>query len=140
MLMGLNSLVLELSGMFPSVFPFEFESMMYLSVSFIIVFFGFTGFDDHRFSAIKIENILLYRVLEHLVMIGGFLAIIFFLPFARAALTGDILLNRLELQTQEELLGGWGLLNSVMSLFANLFILAQVYSFMNLIPSHGKRK
>ena len=134
------ALVLELSGWFPGVFPYDFKPMAYLSVCFIIVFIGFTGFKDHRFSAIKIENVFLYRVLENILLVGGFLAIGFFLPFAIRAFTGDIMMNRIDQVAQNTLLPGWGIVNSIFSLFGNLFILAQVFAFMNLIPRNGKRK
>ncbi|MGA2531666.1 MAG: O-antigen polymerase [Candidatus Aminicenantales bacterium] len=137
--MACASLVVELSGLFPGVFPYAFEPMAYLSLSFIILFLGFSGFKDNRFSAIKLDNIYLFRVLENILIIGGFLAIGFFLPFAWRALTGDIEQNRIQIVYQQELLGRWGIINSIFSLLANLFILAQVCSFINLMPRNGKR-
>jgi len=134
------ALVLNLFGIFPGVFPIAFKPMAYLSICLIIVFIGFTGFKDHHLSAIKIENVFLYRVLENVLLVGGFLAIGFFLPFAKIAFIGNISLNRIEQEVQKSILPGWGIVNSIFSLLANLFILAQVFAFMNLIPRNGKRK
>lgn len=137
--MGAACIVIELSGLFPGVFPFALEPMAYLSLSFIILFMGFSGYKDHRISAIKIDNIRLFRMTENFLLIGGFLSIVFFLPFACKALTGNIGQNRIQIAYQIELLGRWGIVNSIFSLLANLFILALVCSFINLIPRNGKR-
>jgi oligosaccharide repeat unit polymerase len=138
--MGCLSLILEQSGKFKSVFPYSFEPMAYLSLCFLITFWGFIGFKDQKFSSIKIENIYFYQVLEIFLLIGGLLAILFFLPFAYGGLTGDIALNRIALQyLAESKLGSFGIVNSIFTLLANLFILNQLCSFINLIPRNGKR-
>jgi oligosaccharide repeat unit polymerase len=72
-------------------------------------------------------------------LIGGFLSILFFLPFAVTALTGDISLNRSEMVEYGSMLADFGIINSICSLMSNLFIIAQVCSFINLIPINGKR-
>lgn len=137
--MGVASLVIELSGLYPGVFPFAFEPMAYLSVCFVIVFTGFTGYRDQKLCSIKIENAFLSRVFENALLVGGFLSICFFLPHAARALSGNIDVNRRELYLQQEILGGFGIVNSIFSLISNMFIIAIVYSFMNMIPRNGKR-
>ena len=139
LVMGIASVVLELTGLFPNIFTLEFEPVVYLSVCFIIVFWGFTGFKNQKLSVIRIENSLLYRALEIFLLIGGFLAIIFFLPFAGISLTGDIAYNRADILIMSEILGEFGIVNSFFSLLSNLFILAQACVFLNLIPRNGKR-
>jgi hypothetical protein len=138
--MGCLSLILEQSGKFKSVFPYSFEPMAYLSLCFLITFWGFTGFKDQKFSSIKIENIYFYQVLEIFLLIGGLLANFFFLPFALAGLTGDINLNRIAIQyLAGSKLEDFGIVNSIFTLLANLFILNQLCFFINLIPRNGKR-
>ena len=137
--MGVACLAIELSGMFPGVFPFSFESMAYLSVCFVIVFTGFTGYRDQKLCSIKIENAFLSRVFENTLLVGGFLSIYFFLPHAVRALSGNIDVNRKELYLQQEILGSFGIVNSIFSYISNMFIIAIVYSFMNMIPRNGNR-
>lgn len=139
LVMGGSALVLDLSGLFPSVFPIAFEPMAYFSLCLFIVFFGFTGFKYKKFSAIKIESIILYRMLETFLIIGGLLATLFFIPFASIALTGNIEENRLTLAVLSGAIGEFGIVNSLFSLVANLFIVAQVCAFLNLVPREGKR-
>lgn len=117
----------------------SFEPMLYLSVCFIIIFWGFSGFRDKKLISIKIERIFLYRTLEYFLLLGGFLSILFFLPVAATALGGDISLNRYEMVATGSALADFGIINSIFSLMSNLFIIAQVCSFINLIPINGKR-
>ena len=137
--MACSSLVLDMSGRFRSVFPITFEPMAYLSICFIIVFWGVSVFRDSKLVTIKIESMCLYRLLENFLLIGGFLAILFFLPFAYTAFTGDVSSNRINQVLYGSVLARYGLINSFFSLIANLFILNQVCSFVNLIPRGGKR-
>ena len=116
-----------------------FEPMAYLSVCFFIIFWGFTEFRDENLKFIIIERIILYRVLENFLLIGGFIAIVFFLPFAVIALRGDISLFRDDMVVYGTRLADFGIINSICSLLANLFVIAQVCSFVNMIPVNGKR-
>ncbi len=133
------SLVLTQFPLLQSGKTILFEPMLYLSVCFIIIFWGFSGFRDKKFISIKIERIFLYRTLEYFLVLSGFLSILFFLPFAATALRGDISLNRYEMVATGSALADFGIINSMFSLTSNLFIIAQVCSFINLIPINGKR-
>ena len=133
------SLVLEQFPILHDGTPILFEPMAYLSVCFIIIFWGFAGFRDQNLTSIKIERILLYRVLENFLLLGGFLAILFFLPFAATALKGDMALFRIDQVESGSRLADFGIINSIFSLLSNLFIIAQVCSFINMIPINGKR-
>ena len=131
LIMGVVAIILEFSGIFPSVYPFALTPMLYLSISFLIVFSGFFSFRDRNLIAIKIENQKLYRIFESSVMYGGFCALLFFLPFAITGLSGDVELNRLGVfDFQENVLAKYGIFNSIFSLFANLFIFAILFSFI----------
>lgn len=139
MLMCSASLVLEQFPRLYSDAPIAFAPMAYLSVCFIVIFWGFAGFRDLKFTSLKVERIYLYKALEYFLLFGGFLSIIFFLPFAATALKGDISLNRNEMVATGSALADFGIINSIFSLMSNLFIIAQVCSFINLIPINGKR-
>jgi len=138
LVMGCIALILELSGKFKSVFPFSFDPMAYLSLCLLVTFWGFIGFKDQKFTTIKIENMYFYRVLETFLLIGGLLAILFFLPFAYMSLTGDVNQNRINLALGGTSLKDFGIINSIFTLSANLFILNQLCSFINFIPRNGK--
>jgi oligosaccharide repeat unit polymerase len=112
--------------------------MAYLSISFFIVFRGFFAYKDNKFNSIKIENIQIYSIIEKTLIAGGLGAIIFFLPFAIKALSGDINMNRLAVgEFQQTVLASYGLLNSFLSLFANCFILSIIFAFINI--ARGER-
>ena len=138
-LMCSAALVLTQLPLFQAEQAISFEPMLYLSICFIIIFWGFSGFRDKNLISIKIERIFLYRTLEYFLLLGGFLSILFFLPFAATALKGDISLNRNEIVATGSALADFGIINSIFSLMSNLFIIAHVCSFVNLIPINGKR-
>jgi len=113
--------------------------MFFLSICFVMVFLGFWNFTDNKFKAIRIENIVLYHWLENFLIVGGLLAILFFLPFAVTVLKGDISITREQIYENGSLMARFGIVNSVFSLVANLTILAQVCSFISLTPFAGRR-
>ena len=136
--MGVMSLALFFSGRFQSVLKYNFEAMVYMSACFIIIFYGFFSFRESRVKSIDIDNVNLLTILEVILIAGGFSAIFFFLPFAIKGLSGDVAMNRMNNDIfQEKLLPSYGLINSGLSLFANLFVLAIVFAFVNF--SRGPR-
>src|SRR5688500_5807788 len=92
--MGLAALTLENLPIFRGRWPVPLEPMLFLSASFAIAFWGFAGFRERRFTTLRIDHLGLYRALETTLMVGGIGAMLFFLPFARESLQGDILINR----------------------------------------------
>ena len=142
--MGSVALILEFSGVFPSVFPFTFIPMMYLSIGFIIAFSGFLKYKDKNFNTIRIQNLKLLSLFENVLLYGGFGSLFFFLPFAISGLSGDVELNRLDIfGFQESVLAKYGIINSIFSLFANLFIFAILLAFIRFadkdnLKSRGK--
>lgn len=138
-LMCSSALVLEQSPILQGGDSVALEPMAYMSICFIIVFWGFAAFKDRNFRSIKIERFFLYRILEGFLIVGNFGTILFFLPDAVDALRGDISLNRMEFVATGSRLAEFGIINSAFSLMANLFIISQVCSFINLIPMGGKR-
>ncbi len=136
--MAIKSVLVYFLRMYPPVFNYSLQSMSYLSICFIIVFSGFTNFSDNKLIKINIDNILFYKLLEIALGIGGIGAIIFFIPHAIKSLKGDVLLNRLRvLEFQNSVLAQYGIINSLFSLFSNLFILTLFFSFIDLID--GKK-
>lgn len=138
--MAIMSVVIYFLRMYSPVFNYSLQSMSYLSICFIIVFSGFTNFNDSKLIKIKIDNILFYKLLEIVFAIGGIGAIIFFMPHAIRSLKGDVFINRLRvLEFQKTVLAEYGIINSIFSLFSNLFILMLLFSFIDLIDGKKKR-
>lgn len=138
--MFVASFLLLLHEDYQGVYPFSLEAMIYFSVSLAIMFVGFMGFKDNKIVVIRIENLFFFRLLETCLIVGGFAAIFFYAPFALWGLTGNIASNRELMKiAQLQILGRFGLLNSVFSLFSKLFILMQLCAFINLISFNGKR-
>lgn len=142
LLMCVSSIFLHFSGLFPGVYKFSFEAMGYLGLCFIIIFLGYSNYREDGFNFIKINNLRIYKWLENVIMVGGIGSIIFFLPYAMQNLRGDVRMNRILNQDVLQVeLAGFGIINSLFSLFANLFVLALLFSFINYAagPKH-KRK
>jgi len=130
--MGIMSIALFYSGLFQSVFKYSLEAMLYMSICLIIIFYGFISFNEEKIKSVEIDNLNVYMVIETTLIIGGFSAILFFIPFAIKGLSGDVELNRINNGIfQQKVLASYGIVNSLLSLFANLFILAIVFSFIN---------
>lgn len=132
LIMALSSLVLEGSEFFPKAFNYSLESMLYLSLCFFIVFWGFAGYCGVDLKYIRIKNTKLFNLVEYLLIWGGVGAIVFFLPFAYKQMQGDIHANRVLVSDYAQVtLASYGIINSFFSLIANLFILSIFLSFIN---------
>ena len=141
LLMGLFSIIMELTNLFPSVYPYSWYSMTYLSLCFILTFKGFYSYKDSNFKTLIIENKKTYVILENIIMIGGFSSLLFFLPFASNSLSGDVEVNRLTTAIfQETVLAKFGVINTFFSLFANLFIIAILFAFINFTDQTNSQK
>ncbi len=112
------------------VLPISGYAMIYLSVAFIVVFFGYFEFEDKNFNTIVIENSWVYAFLEYSLILCGVLSFIFFTPFAIIALQGNIDHNRI-VHINFSALESFGLINSVTTLFANLFIYMLLFAFID---------
>jgi oligosaccharide repeat unit polymerase len=138
-LMAGSSILLELMQSQEDSLSFAFEAMVYLAFGLLIVFSGFTSFKDEHFLEIRIENLLLFHTIEYILIIGGFASMLFFLPFAYLALSGNIELNRIGFAALSEGMAKLGIMNSIFSLLANCFILSIIFAFINLATIKGKK-
>lgn len=137
--MGSFSIVRELSGKFPSSLEYSLGPMLYMSFAFLVIFTGFTGFRDNCVRTIRIDNVPVFRGLQSFLIVGGMIAIAFFLPFAIKSLSGDIGSNRNLQVAQGVAFAKWGIVNSICSLLANCFIFAIICAFLNLLPGNTLR-
>ena len=136
--LGLGA-VNNLLGIHPNVLDIHIFPMVYLSITLLIIFRGFTIFRDNKFIIFKIENYYFFQLLEYFVLFAGLLSIAFYLPFSIIALTGDINFNRINNSDLIAVFGQFGLINSFAALFANIFCLSQTFFFLRLINTKNKK-
>ena len=129
--------ILYYSNLLIPVYEVSFISMFYLTTLIVLTLIGFSTYKDHKIDSIKISNIKLLKFLEKFLLYSSIFSMLFFLPYAFKAFQGDINLNRRYLTETITSLGNYGLINSFASLFANLFMLTQMFFFLNLIPING---
>lgn len=114
------------------IMPMSIVAILYFCFGLFIILSVFFQYRDYKIKSIYIENFLIFRLFEYLLIIGGFFSFIFYLPFAVKSLTGNVGLNRL-LGINNEVMKGFGIVNSLATLFANLFILMLLCAFLELI-------
>jgi len=129
--LGCSAIVIATAGPFPSSIAPNYGSALFL---LLCILFGISGFLRFRSQSVK-DVIVAIRGqnLIELILIGlQFFAIAFFLPFALSSLTGDANTNRLDLSYKAQILGSYGILNTVASLASHLFMISIVMAFIRL--------
>ena len=140
-LLWLIFFLLGISGSFIALldFPKTPFAPNYLSslVLLLAVVISITGFLRFRASDLKVlfGRIRGQRVLENILIISQFYSIAFFLPFAIDSLTGDPNANRLMLSDKMEVLGSFGMFNTLAGLFSQLFTVSLVLAALRLGPN-----
>ena len=131
------SLILYLFFSYDERYDVQLEPMVYFSLGLCVVFIGFFRFRDHRLQHIVLNNIRFIKFVESAIVPFTVGAILFFLWHALTVLSGDIEANRNAVAAGEaNYLGSAGLVNSVFSLVANLFLLNMLYAFLNLTDAY----
>jgi hypothetical protein len=127
-----TSLFLELLGAATPIKSTSLAAIAYFCLTLSLVFYGCSNFPDKRMTAI-ITNNRLHLYFEILLITGGIASIIFFAPVAAMQMTGDVAENRWNIATGIAApLASFGLLNTLMSLFANMFIFSLLFFFLRL--------
>jgi oligosaccharide repeat unit polymerase len=129
--------ILFYSNLLISVYEISSISMLYLSSLILLTLLGFSPFKDYKINSLVIDNVQLFNLLEIFLLIGSILSIIFYAPHAIRAFEGDIRYNRMYLEETTKGISEYGLINSFASIFSHLFILTQMFAFINLIPKNG---
>lgn len=139
--MCMSALVLYFFFDYDSLYNVQFEPMLYLSLCLCISFFGVFNYSDKRITILIIDNWKLLHVLEIFQIVTSMMAIVFFLPFAIQGLTGDVAQNRQDVQFFGTGMESYGILNSIFSIFGNLFVVSILLSFINFatIGAGGSR-
>jgi len=134
------SVILGIMGKTASTYELELIPILFISFCLAISFWGFHPYKDYRVLALRIENLPLFNLVEKGMLVLSALSIVYFSPFAIAALSGDIKANRENLRLISESLGSWGMFNSLCTLVANMFVLNIVCAFVNLCPAFSVRR
>lgn len=131
------SSILYLFFSYDEKYNLELEPMLYFSLGLCVLFLGFFRFRDYRLQHIVLNNIRFIKFVEAAIVPFTVGAIVFFAWHALTVLSGDIEANRNAVAAGEATyLGGAGIVNSIFSLVANLFLLNMLYAFLNLTEAY----
>ncbi len=130
--MGVSGIALYLFFGYDESYRVQLEPMVFLSLCLLIALSGVFTYSDRYHRTLVIENVLLLRRLETFQIVTSVAALVFFLPLAINALSGDVSANRWNIEEIQQNLGSYGLINSFFSLVGNLFVLSILLAFVNL--------
>ncbi|MGZ0718273.1 O-antigen polymerase [Pseudomonas palleroniana] len=127
------SIILSEAFDYSKAFELDAEAVLYFSALLFILLSGFTSFKDFKLKCISLSNFKVLRIIEWSMIPLSLFALVFFAMSAAVALTGDVETNRNMIAA-----GGvsyveqYGVVNTVCSLIANLFLLNMMFAFLNL--------
>lgn len=129
--LGASGMVIAATDVLQPALPPDYASSLYLLMCVLI---GIAGFHDFRAADVHgvIRRIRGRTLIEGVLVLGQLYAIAFFLPFAAMSLTGDANENRLELAGKMELMGSFGLFNTVAGAASQLFAASLVMACLRL--------
>ena len=129
--LGFSGIFIALTEGIKPIFDPNYVSVFVLLIGINLSIFGFLRFRAKNISQMfgKIHG---QRFLENLLIISQLLAIGFFLPFSISSLVGDANENRLLINAKIEVLGSYGLLNTMAGAASQLFSSSLVMAFIRL--------
>lgn len=135
--LGCAALLGALTGSLDTVFDPSYSATLFLLLCVVIGISGFLGFRsrDVRDVIAMVPGQGLIEVA--LIALQAF-SIAFFLPFALGSLQGDAGANRLELSSTIDVLGSYGLTNTIAGMGAHLFAVSLVMAFIRLCQPRGE--
>jgi oligosaccharide repeat unit polymerase len=114
---------------------------IYFLILLIIIFYGFWGIKDRNLKSVVVVNIRFVKVLDFSLMFSGIMSLAFFIYSLFELVIGgiDVKLVRQAIGSgQFSPLEKYGLINSVASLCANLFVFNIVFFYFNLMSSYPR--
>ena len=118
--LGLSGMIIAATDVLGPVYPPNYLSSLFL---LLCILTGISGF--LRFNAKDVGNVILsirgQGLIEGVLIGSQVYAMLFFLPFAVTSLIGDAKENRLDLAGKMELMGSYGLFNTVAGAASQLF-------------------
>ena len=138
-LLGLSATIIEGTGAIEPIFQSNYISVFILLSAILINISGFLSFrmgvvGKNFFSAGNVN------IIENFLIISQVLAILFFLPFAISALSGDANANRLELPSTMARLASFGFLNTIAGAASQLFTFSIALAFLRIIREEEGRR
>jgi hypothetical protein len=129
--LGASAALIAMADVLQPVYPPNYHSVIFMLLCVVI---SISGFSKFRSSSVQraIHAIPCQRLIENVLVMSQFAAIMFFTPFAASSLAGDANENRLELASKMELLGSYGLLNTAAGAASQLFVFSLVMAFIRL--------
>lgn len=132
--LGLSGVFIAVSGSIEPLFEPNYPSTILLLLCTILSITGFLRFRAQDISQ-TFGTIRGQLIIENILISTQLFAIAYFLPFAMSSLTGDSNENRLLLTEKIELMGSYGLVNTVAGAASQLFSSALVLAFIRLASS-----
>lgn len=139
MALGLSGIFIELTDVIHPVFNSNYLSVIFLLSCILISISGFLQFRSQNiceiFGKIRYQNLI-----ENILIISQIFSLIFFLPFAISSLIGDAHENRIFLNEKMDLMGSFGLLNTVAGAASHLFSSSLVLAFIRFSMKENQRR
>jgi hypothetical protein len=135
-LLGISGMIIAVTDVLRPVFPPNYASSFFLTLCVLIGIGSFHAFHA-RDAATVIGPVRGQRLIEAVLVLLQSYAIVFFLPFAAMSLSGDAKENRLDLANKIELLGSYGLFNTVAGAASQLFAASLIMACIRLCQPVG---
>ncbi len=118
--LGLSAMVISATDVLRPVYPPDYGAALYLLLCVLIGITGFLGFRARDIGP-AIASVRGQRLIEGMLIVSQLGATVFFVPFAIMSLVGDANENRLDLANKMELLGSYGIVNTLAGAASQLF-------------------
>lgn len=135
--LGFSGMFLAATEVLVPVFPPDYASAMFLLLCVLISISGFLAFRAQHVRY-AIDALRGQGLIETVLIVSQAYAIVFFLPFAVSSLVGDAHQNRLDLVNKMEILGSYGLFNTLAGAASQLFGASLVMACVRLSQPEGQ--
>lgn len=135
--LGCSSMFLAVTDVLAPIFPPDYASALFLLLCVLISISGFLAFRAQHVRH-AIETLRGQGLIETLLVVSQAYAIVFFLPFAIGSLVGDAHQNRLDLANKMEIMGSYGLFNTLAGAASQLFGASLVMACVRLSQPEGQ--
>jgi len=134
--LGVSAMVIATTDVLTPVYPPNYVAALFLLLCVLIAISGFLGFHARDIGQ-AIATVRWQGLIETILIGIQLYSILFFLPFAISSLVGDANENRLDLVNKMEVLGSYGLANTVAGAAAQLFGASLVFAGIRVAQRNG---